>query len=86
MSNKTIFPHSQIVVKKSKFLGFCFVVSSEVQIKAQIAEIKAEYNDARHFVWAYRFQTDGVLKEKYTDDKEPSSSAGSAVLFLLQKK
>ncbi|MCB9802834.1 YigZ family protein [Candidatus Nomurabacteria bacterium] len=77
---------SKIEIKKSKFLGFCFVIKSEEEFKEKIAFLKKEYKDARHFVWAYRFQESGVLREKYTDDKEPSGSAGKPLLFLLQKK
>ena len=76
----------KIEEKKSKFLGFSFSVFSEDQIKEKIAQLKKDFKDARHIVWASRFQDEGVLREKYTDDKEPSGSAGSAVLFLLQKR
>ncbi len=78
--------NSKVEVKKSKFLGFCFVVNSEQEVKEKIEVLKKEYKDARHIVWAYRLSEDGVLKEKYTEDKEPAGSAGSAILFLLQKK
>ena len=76
----------KLVEKKSKFLGFSFSVTSKIEIKEKLEQLKKEYKDARHVVWAYRFQENGVLREKYTDDKEPSGSAGSAILFLLQKK
>src|SRR3989339_380136 len=71
---------------KAKFLAFSFFVSSEAEVKKYIAAIKAEYSDARHFVWAYRLTEVGISKEKYTEDKEPAGSAGSAILFLLKKK
>lgn len=86
MSITSDISHSKLEVKKSKFLGFCFVVQTETEVKEKIAELKKEYQDAKHIAWAYRLKQDGVLKEKYTDDKEPSGSAGSAILFLLQKK
>lgn len=86
MNNKSSFSPIKLEVKKSKFLAFSFFVSQETEVKKYISDIKAEYQDARHFVWAYRLQEDGVLKEKYTEDKEPAGSAGSAILFLLKKK
>lgn len=86
MNNKIVFSPIKLEVKKSKFLAFSFFVSREAEVKKCIANIKAEYSDARHFVWAYRLQEVGVLKEKYTEDKEPAGSAGSAILFLLKKK
>ena len=86
MSSKTSFLASKFEVKKSKFLAFSFFVSSETEVKQYIAKIKTEHSDARHFVWAYRLEEEGVLKEKYTEDKEPSGTAGSAILFLLKKR
>ncbi len=86
MNNKVSFLPSKLEVKKSKFLAFSFFVSTETELKAIISQIKAEYSDARHFVWAYRLEEAGILKEKYTEDKEPAGSAGSAILFLLKKK
>ena len=86
MNNKANFLPSKLEVKKSKFLAFSFFVSSEAEVKKYIAAIKAEYSDARHFVWAYRLTEVGISKEKYTEDKEPAGSAGSAILFLLKKK
>ncbi len=86
MSTTPSLSNSKVEVKKSKFLGFCFVVHSESEVKENIATLKKEYKDARHIVWAYRLQVAGVFKEKYTEDKEPAGSAGSAILFLLQKK
>lgn len=86
MNNKIAFSPIKLEVKKSKFLAFSFFVSSEAEVKQYISDIKAEHSDARHFVWAYRLQEAEVLKEKYTEDKEPAGSAGSAILFLLKKK
>jgi uncharacterized YigZ family protein len=86
MSASQSLPNSKIEVKKSKFLGFCFVLNSEEEVKEKIASLKKEYKDARHLVWAYRLNENGVSKERYTEDKEPAGSAGSAILFLLQKK
>lgn len=86
MNNKIFFSPIKLEVKKSKFLALSFFVSQEEEVKKYIADIKTKYSDARHFVWAYRLQENGIFKEKYTEDKEPVGSAGSAILFLLKKK
>ena len=77
---------SEIVVKKSKFLSFCFWLSSEDAVKAKISELKKEYHSANHLVYAYRLKEKGILKEKFINDKEPAASAGAPLLYLLQKK
>lgn len=77
---------SLVEIKKSKFFGFCFAVSSREQVKNILAEIKKDYSDASHIVYAYRLEEGGVMYEKFDNDKEPSGSAGQPLLYLLQKK
>ncbi|MDD5749622.1 MAG: YigZ family protein [Patescibacteria group bacterium] len=77
---------SEIIIKKSKFLGFCFWLDSEEVIREKIAELKKEYSDASHLVYAYRLKSGGVWREKFVNDKEPAASAGAPLLYLLQKK
>lgn len=72
--------------KKSKFLGFCFYVMSEDDVKEKLVEFRKKYKDARHIVYAYRLLESGVLREKFDNDKEPSGSAGQPILYILQKK
>lgn len=72
--------------KKSKFYSFVFLLNSETEIKAKLAELQKKYKDARHIVYAYRINDAGVLREKFQNDKEPTGSAGQPLLYLLQKK
>ena len=68
--------------RKSVFLGFAKPVTADTEAVEFINKIKAEYPDARHHVYAY------VLREnsggRYTDDREPSGSAGLPVLDILR--
>jgi len=68
--------------KGSKFLGYVFPVSTEDQCKLFIIDYKRTFHDARHHCYAY---TLGSLaqKSKYSDDGEPSSSAGKPILNQL---
>lgn len=75
-----------LLVKKSKFLGFCFFIKNIDEIKNILADLQSEYDDARHIVYAYRLLEKGVLKEKFYNSKEPSGTAGPPLLSLLQKK
>jgi len=67
-------------------LGFNFYIESKEDIDKQLDILKAEFKDASHLVYAYRLKEQGVLKEKFFNDKEPANSAGQPLLYLLQKK
>ena len=71
---------SEIVISKSRFLGFCFPVSSEAEAAERIAEIKKRHWDARHVCYAFRL-LGGIARS--TDDGEPSGTAGAPILNVL---
>lgn len=71
---------SEIELKKSKFFGYSFPVSSEEQANEIIREIKKKERLARHHVFAYRLKNN-ILKQ--SDDGEPSGTAGKPILDIL---
>ncbi len=73
---------NEVVVKKSKFLGFAFYISKEKDVEDILNNLKVGYKKAKHIVYAYRLGN----KEKAYNDKEPVNSAGKPLLRLLQKK
>lgn len=75
----------EIVEKKSKFIANFFYVESVQQVENIIKNIKREYFDARHNCIAYRIIENGQLVEKFSDDGEPSGTAGAPMLNILQK-
>lgn len=82
LMNNSKYIFSEVIVKKSKFLGFAFYISKEKDIKDILNNLKKEYKKAKHIVYAYRLGN----KEKAYNDKEPVNSAGKPLLYLLQKK
>lgn len=76
---------AQIVEKKSKFIANLFPVESVVEAENIVKEIKKNYHDARHNCIAYRVIEDEKVIEKFSDDGEPSGTAGSPMLAILQK-
>lgn len=84
---KTIIEHttSEIVEKKSKFIANIYHIENEEQANTKIKEIKKKYFDARHNCIAYRVIEDGKIIERFSDDGEPSGTAGSPMLNILQK-
>ena len=77
---------SQVEIKKSRFLGFCFYVDSVEQAKNILESFEGKYKGSVHTVYAYRIKEEGVLKEKFDNDREPVGSAGPPLLYLLKQK
>lgn len=79
------FGESVYVDKKSKFLGFCYPVTSEEEAQTIIAQYEKKYHDATHVVYAYQI---GAQDEKMrsTDNGEPAGTAGKPILELLRQE
>ncbi len=71
--------------KGSKFIALAFPVSSEDEVKAQLAESKKKYFDARHHCYAYVLGAD-KSKSRANDDGEPNHSAGDPILGQIRSK
>jgi uncharacterized YigZ family protein len=69
--------------KNSKFFGFAFPVTSEIEIKTHLENLKAEHFSARHWCYAYQIGTE-VIKFRANDDGEPSNSAGMPIYGQIQ--
>ena len=75
---------SELVEKRSRFIGQLFCVESEEQARACIERMKKKHYDARHNCWCYRLQEGGV--ERYSDDGEPQGTAGQPMLNVFQRE
>ena len=84
---KTIKHNSceEIVEKKSRFIANLIYVENEEQVQDKIKEIKKKYYDARHNCFAYRVLEDKNILQRSSDDGEPSGTAGSPMLNILEK-
>ena len=76
---------TEIVVKKSKFIANFIKISSKEQAEKEIKKIKKKYFDARHNCISYRVLEDEKIIERFSDDGEPSGTAGQPMLNILQK-
>ena len=72
--------------KKSRFIGYAAPVASEEEAVTFIDEIRTKHRDARHNVYAYIVNKDGVLNQRYSDDGEPQGTGGMPVLDVIQKQ
>ena len=73
----------RVVEKKSEFIGELVPVHSEEEAAAFIETVKKKYWDARHHCYAYVLG-DAVPQKKFSDDGEPSQTAGRPILDILE--
>ncbi len=78
--------NNELIEKKSKFIGNLFHVENEQDAKGKLNEIKKKYYDAKHHVFAYIVCENGNIIEKYSDDGEPSGTAGKPILEILKQR
>ena len=76
---------TEITVKKSKFIANIIKVYNQEMANEKLKEIKKKYHDARHNCFTYRIYEEDNLIERFSDDGEPSGTAGSPMLNILQK-
>lgn len=77
---------SQIIIKKSKFITHLKYVENKEEARKYIEIIRKKYFDAKHNCYAYIVKEDNGLYEKYSDDAEPSGTAGMPILNVLKQK
>jgi len=70
-------------LKGSRFLGCTRPVTDEQQARDYLADLRAEYHDARHHCSAWRIAPNGD-PWRYSDDGEPSGSAGRPILQQME--
>lgn len=69
--------------KKSRFIGYISPVKTEEEALGFVNEIKKKHPDARHNVYAYIVRENNIMR--FSDDGEPSGTAGMPVLDVLRK-
>ena len=74
---------TELVEKRSRFLGHVFPADSEEEARACIEAVKKKHYDARHNCWCFRLHTGA---ERYSDDGEPQGTAGQPMLNVFQRE
>jgi len=69
----------------SKFIGMAFPVTSVLECKAALAEVKKLHPKASHHCFAYRIGNDAMVY-RVTDAGEPSGTAGRPILGQIDSK
>lgn len=81
MPNSLAAPvHSELVIKKSRFIGCVQPVADRAAALAVVAQLHGEHPDAAHVCWA--FMAGG--QSAANDDGEPGGTAGRPMLEVLR--
>lgn len=79
------FGQAEIVIKKSRFIGYAKPVQSEEEAIAFIEGIKKEHWNATHNCSAYVIGERDQI-QKASDDGEPSGTAGKPILEVIKNQ
>lgn len=75
----------EIIINKSKFIGHACPIESEEDALKFIEKNKKRYYNATHNVYAYVLGENSNI-QRYSDDGEPSGTAGIPVLNVLKQE
>ena len=74
----------EFIEKKSRFIGYIAPVTTEQEAAAFIELVRARHREARHNCYAYRLRQNNLAR--FSDDGEPSGTAGRPILEVLQRE
>lgn len=77
---------SEIVEKKSKFIANIYYIETVEEAEEKIKNVKKKYFDARHNCYAFSVYTKEGVINRFSDDGEPSGTAGAPMLNILNSK
>ena len=69
--------------KNSKFLGYCFPIEKEQEVKPILDQLRKLHVGAGHFCFAYQIGTNKI-QYRTNDDGEPNNSAGLPIYGQIQ--
>ncbi|MFS8666053.1 MAG: YigZ family protein, partial [Limnochordales bacterium] len=79
------FRSAEIVIKRSRFIGWGSPVETEEAALELLNQIRAEHPQATHHCYAYRVGL-GTETVRFSDDGEPAGTAGLPMLAVLRKQ
>ena len=75
----------ETIVNRSRFLCYLFPCQSYEQLKYRLTELQAEHPNANHHCYAFvAGKSDDSQSYGFSDDGEPSGTAGRPMLMALQ--
>ena len=71
-------------IQKSRFIACAAYADNEQSVAAMLRQLATDYPNASHLAYAYRIQTpDGIIL-RFSDDGEPSGTAGKPIIPHLE--
>lgn len=74
---------TEIIERKSRFIGHAKHVTTEAEAIEFINEIRSKHSQATHNVYAYMVKENNI--QRYSDDNEPQGTAGIPTLDVIRK-
>jgi len=75
---------AELIEKKSRFIATVRPVTAEAEALALLAEMRKEFSDATHNVYAYILRENNIAR--FSDDGEPGGTAGMPVMEVLKQE
>ena len=76
---------SELIVNKSKFIGYSIIADSREQFLNRVSEIKKNNLSSSHTVYGLRIKKN-IIEPYFSDDGEPSGTAGRPLINILESK
>ena len=76
---------SELVVNKSKFIGYSIISGSREQFLDRVGEIKKNNPSSSHTVFGLRIKKN-IIEPHFSDDGELSGTAGRPLINILESK
>ncbi len=74
----------ETVIKRSRFIAYAYTLKDEEDAEEKIAFLRKKHYDATHVCYAYISDEEG-RRGRYSDDGEPSGTAGQPMFDALKK-
>ena len=76
---------SELIVNKSKFIGYSVIANSREGFLARVREIKLNNSSAGHAVYGMLIKKN-TIEPYFSDDGEPSGTGGRPLISILESK
>lgn len=76
---------AEIEEKRSRFIASIYYVETVEEAEEAIKQTKKKYYDAKHNCFAYIINEKENILKRVSDDGEPSGTAGSPILNVLER-
>jgi len=76
---------SELIINKSKFIGYSVIANSRESFLARLREIKINNSSAGHAVYGLLIKKNSI-EPHFSDDGEPSGTGGRPLISILESK